>query len=301
MYVQRLLSLKLKEALSNFSSVLITGPRQSGKTTFVQHELYTSHKYVSFDDPLNRTFALDDPYGFLAQYKDQPLIIDEIQYVPEILPYIKMEIDKTHKIGQWVLTGSQQFQFMKNISETLAGRVAILELAPFNFKEVDYNSHDKLNQAIWNGGYPDPALFPEKRDLWLKSYLQTYIERDVRSLENIRDLRTFEAFLHICAAFHSSPFNTASLARDCGISLPSVKSWGSILEASYILLFLPPYFKNLGKRIIKTPKFYFFDSALVCFLTRQPGPEAALASSMGGPLFEGMIISEIYKFFYNIR
>ncbi|MGA1870829.1 MAG: ATP-binding protein [bacterium] len=299
MYRQRSLSTKFKEALTGFPAVLITGPRQSGKTTFVQHELKDSHAYISFDDPLNRTFALHDPKGFLAQFKNKSIIVDEFQYVPEILSYIKIEIDRYHQPGRWILTGSQQFQSMKNISETLAGRVAILELPPFNLKEGLYNKQNNLEHAVWNGGYPDPAIYPEKRDLWLEGYLQTYIERDVRNLENIKDLRTFETFINVCAAFHSNPFNTASIARDCGVSLPTVKSWASILKASYIVVFLPPYFKNFSKRLIKTPKIYFFDSALVCLLTRQPSPEATLAGAMGRALFEGIIISEAYKAFYN--
>ncbi|MBN2373106.1 ATP-binding protein [bacterium] len=299
MYIKRLLAKRLIEAKDKFPAILITGPRQSGKTTFVQQELQNTHTYVSFDDPLNRAFAINDPKGFLLQFKDQSLILDEIQYVPEILSYIKIDIDQKHQAGKWILTGSQQFQFMKNVTETLAGRIAILELLPFSFKEAEYNYPDKLKDAIWNGGYPDPCLYPAKRDLWLNGYLQTYIERDVRSLENIRDLRTFETFVNLCAAFHSNPFNTASLARDCGISLPTVKEWGNLLHASYVLLFLPPYFQNFGKRLIKTPKMYFFDSALVSFLTRQQSPEASLAGSMGDALFEGLIVSETYKAFYN--
>ena len=155
MYIPRILTKKLKEAIQVFPAVLITGPRQSGKTTFVLHELKDSHAYVTFDDPLNRSFALNDPKGFLAQYKDRPLILDEIQYVPEILSYIKIEIDKHHESGAWVLTGSQQFQFMRNISETLAGRIATLELPPFNFKEASYNQWDKLNDAVWNVNYTE--------------------------------------------------------------------------------------------------------------------------------------------------
>lgn len=149
MYRDRLLSQKLKEAIKNFPAVLITGPRQAGKTTFVQHELHKTHTYVSFDDPLNRTFALHDPKGFLSQFKDQPLILDEIQYLPEILSYVKMDIDQKHQTGKWVLTGSQQFLFMKKVSETLAGRVTILELLPFCLKEAQYNHPDKLKEAVW--------------------------------------------------------------------------------------------------------------------------------------------------------
>jgi predicted AAA+ superfamily ATPase len=154
-----------------------------------------------------------------------------------------------------------------------------------------------LPAIVWNGGYPDPALHPEKRDLWIASYIQTYIERDVRQLLRVQDLRTFETVLALCAARHGQELNVADIARAAGISQPTVKTWVSLLEAAYIVRLLPPYFENFGKRVIKSPKVYFLDSGLVCALTRQPGAEAALAGAMGGALFEGLIISEAYKVF----
>jgi hypothetical protein len=150
---------------------------------------------------------------------------------------------------------------------------------------------------LWTGAYPEPALHPEKRDLWVRSYIQTYVERDVRQLQNIRDLRTFEAFLALCAAHHGQMFNAAALSRKCGVTLPTVKSWAGVLEGSYVCRFLPPYFRNFGKRLVKAPKLYFLDSAIVNALTRQPNGEAALAGPMGGAMFEGWIVSETYKAF----
>lgn len=298
MYIPRLLFSTLKKALDLFPAVLVTGPRQSGKTTFLLQEFGACFDYVSFDDPLERNFALTDPNGFFSRFKDKPVILDEIQYVPEIFPYLKIRIDKERgKNGKWLLTGSQQFQLMKNVSESLAGRIALLELLPFSLLENKQDSPDSLESVLWIGEYPEPALYPDKRDLWLRSYIQTYVERDVRQLQNVKDLRTFETFLGLCAAYHGHTFNTAVLSRKCGVSLPTIKAWAGVLEASYLCRFLPPYFNNYGKRLVKTPKLYFIDPAIVCVLTRQPSGEAASAGPMGGALFEGLIISEAYKIF----
>ena len=301
MYIPRLLYPSLAKALQYFPAVLITGPRQSGKTTFLLQEGGKGYSYVSFDDPLERNFAISDPNGFLDRFGDNPVILDEIQYVPEILPYLKMRIDQDREqYGRWILTGSQQFQLMKKVSESLAGRIAILELLPFNLEESEQIIENNLEQTIWSGGYPEPTLMPEKRDLWLRSYIQTYIERDIRQLHNVSDLRQFELFITVCAARHAQSFNMADISRQTGISQPTVKSWGSILEASYITFSLPPYFKNFGKRLNKAPKIYFLDTALVCALTRQPSGSAALAGSMGGAFFEGWIVSETVKVFTSL-
>lgn len=297
MYKKRQLFPALTAALASFPAVLVTGPRQSGKTTFLTRELGARYQYVSFDDPLTRDFAAADPNGFLDQFQNKPVILDEIQYVPHLLPYIKLRVDKDRKrSGQWVLTGSQQFALMQNVSESLAGRIALLELLPFNQLELKH-AHDDLEDFIWTGGYPEPALEPGKRGLWMSSYIQTYLERDVRSLHNVQDLRAFETFTALCAARHAQIFNKAELARQCGVSEPTVKTWSGLLCASYINHQLPPFFRNYHKRLIKTPKLYFIDSGLVCALTRQPGAAAALAGSMGGALFEGMIVSEAVKVF----
>jgi hypothetical protein len=298
MYVRRLLFSTVKKALSLFPALLITGPRQSGKTTFLLQEFGNRFDYVSFDDPLERDIALEDPNGFLNRFKAKPVILDEIQYVPHLLPYLKIRIDKErNRAGKWLLTGSQQFQLMKNVSESLAGRIALLELLPFSLLEAKPDSVNLLESVLWVGEYPEPSLNPEKRDLWLRSYIQTYVERDVRQLQNIKDLRSFETFLGLCAAYHGQTFNAAALSRKCGVSLPTIKAWAGVLEASYLCQFLSPYFNNYGKRLVKTPKLYFIDPAIVCTLTRQPNGEAAVTGAMGGVLFEGLIISEAYKVF----
>jgi predicted AAA+ superfamily ATPase len=298
MYTRRLLSTEFNHAARNFPSILVTGPRQSGKTTFLLHEAGNEAAYISFDDPIERGFALKDPNGFLDRFGEQKVILDEIQYVPEILPYLKIRIDRHRsRNGKWLLTGSQQFHLMKNATESLAGRIAILELFPFSLLEMKQPQKNSLETVIWNGGYPDPSLHPEKRDLWVRSYIQTYIERDVRQLQNIKDLRTFELFLGLSSAHHGRDFNTATLSRNIGVSLPTIKVWAVVLEASFLCFFLPPYFRNYGKRLIKTPKLYYIDPALVCTLTRQPDGNSALSGPMGGQLFEGLIISEAVKVF----
>jgi len=298
MYIPRFLKTTMTRAADQFPAVILTGPRQSGKTTFLQQEFDDATAYASLDDPFTRDFARHDPQGFLAAFGDKTVILDEVQYVPELFPYLKIRIDQDRRrYGKWLLTGSQQFSMMKNVTESLAGRIAILNLLPFSILEFRKEGDDALENSIWNGGYPEPALAGEKRDLWVSSYIQTYLERDVRQLQNIRDLRSFELFLGLTAAFHSQMFNAAAIAGQCGVTLPTVKSWTGVLEASWLIYKLPPWFKNYGKRLVKTPKSYFLDTALICSLTKQPDGPSALAGAMGGALMEGFIVSETVKVF----
>jgi predicted AAA+ superfamily ATPase len=254
-------------------------------------------RYLSFDDPLNRDFARQDPYGLLTNPENTQVILDEIQYVPELLPYLKMKIDANRLPGRWILTGSQQFHLLSAVSETLAGRVAILELPPFNFAEIAGEINVNLAKLLWTGLYPQPCLQPASRDVWLRSYLQTYVERDLRQIENIRDNGAFMRFVQLSAAFHAQEFKAAVYARDCGISAPTIQNWARLLEAGYLGIRLPPFHENFGKRLIKSHKFYWIDPGLVNYLTRQPSPEAALHSSLGGALFEGFVIGEAWKTF----
>ena len=300
-YVPRQLSTVLHRAMQQFPAVLVTGPRQAGKTTLLQHEAGEGFAYVSFDDPVERAFASQDPAGFLDRFGAQPAILDEVQYAPELLSSLKLRIDKARqRHGRWVLTGSQQFHLMRNVGETLAGRIAILDQLPFSVAELAAaTAAPPLEQVLWTGCYPEPALHPAKRDLWLRAYVQTYLERDVRQLQAIRDLRAFEQFVALACARHAQEFNSAAFSRDVGITLPTAKSWAGLLEASYLLYLLPPFFNNLGKRITKAPKLYMLDAGVVSFLTRQPSAEAALAGAMGGALFEGLIVTEALKAFTN--
>ena len=296
MYIPRFLTNLYMQLLKQFPAILITGPRQSGKTTFLKHVYADKADYITFDDPLSRSYAKEDPNDFLQNLSDKPVILDEIQYVPELFSYIKINIDNNRRnCGKWIMTGSQQFNIMKNISDSLAGRVAILELLPFNYSEIlEYESYD-LDEAIWYGGYPENILYSKGRDIWISSYIQTYIERDVRNLLQVRDLNTFQTFLGLCSSNHSQELNIASLSRQTGVSQPTCKQWISILEASYIILLIKPYHKNFNKRLIKSPKLYFIDQAIAAFLTRQPDKKSLVAGSMGGAFFESFIITETYK------
>jgi predicted AAA+ superfamily ATPase len=300
MYAKRHLAIALRKAMGQFPAVLVTGPRQAGKTTLLQNEAGEGLVYASLDDPVERAFAASDPNGFLDRFGDYPVILDEIQYVPELLTSLKLRIDRDRRRnGRWILTGSQQFHLMRNVGESLAGRIAILDLLPFSIGEQMDRGLPTLAEMMWNGCYPEPSLYPEKRDLWLRSYIQTYIERDIRQLQNIRDLRAFEQFFALACARHAQIFNSSVFSRVSGVTLPTAKSWMGLLEASYLITLLPPFFDNLGKRITKAPKLYLSDPALVCYLTRQPNGEAAVAGGMGGALFEGLMVIEALKCFTN--
>jgi hypothetical protein len=297
MYLGRALSPTLRRAVQQFPAVLVTGPRQSGKTTFLRHE-YPRASYVSFDDPVQREFARSDPLGFLDRHAGSPCILDEIQYVPGILSYLKMRIDNERSAkGRWLLTGSQQFQLMRNVSESLAGRIAILELLPLSLGELASRKLPALDSLVRTGLYPEPALAPRVASLWSRGYVSTYVERDVRQLQGVRDLPVFETFMGLMAAFHGQTFTAAEIARRAGVSLPTVKAWAGVLQASYLGYQLRPYFRNFGKRLVKTPKFYFLDPALVLYFTRQTSGEAAMAGPLGGAIFEGLLIAETLKFF----
>ena len=320
MYIKRLLEKTLKKALKTFPAVIITGPRQSGKTTFVQHLLGARYNYISLDELDIRAFAVEDPRGFLER-NPPPLIIDEIQNTPELLPYIKAKIDKDRRPGQWVLTGSQQFSLMRHISESLAGRVAVLTLYPFSLAEMNENLRDNLEDAtsfirnvaqqtkvphnyishgrfMLNGGYPE--LFVNKgisQRLWFSSYVQTYIDRDVRGNIKTANLNEFEKFFRLLASKTAQELNYSQLASEVGVTVPTIKSWVSLLQASSIIYLLQPYHKNFGKRLIKSPKVYFIDTGLVCYLVGLQSEEHLLSGPMSGALFETAVITEFVKRF----
>jgi len=297
MYLKRKITRPFKKALSLFPICVLTGARQTGKSTFLRNEL-SNYKYITFDDPIQRNFATEDPVGFIQSIKNlHGTILDEIQYVPTLLQYIKIEVDNHRTPGQWILTGSQQFHLMKNISESLAGRAILFDLAPFCFDET--NRATGANDLLWNGLYPEPTLCPKKRELWVGSYLQTYLERDIRQLGNVSDIHAFETVIKLCAARHGQELNLTAISRESGVAVATVKKWIGLLESCYLIFLLPPFHNNLGKRVVKSPKIYFLDSALVAFLTRQPSAEALGSGSMSGAFFEGLIISEAIKCFFN--
>ncbi len=295
MYKKRMLENILSDAAKTFPAIVISGPRQSGKTTLLKHFIKKG-SYISLDDPNFRTLLSDNPIEYLDSLQ-KPVIIDEIQYLPELANYIKILIDRNKTPGSWFLTGSQQFSVMKNISESLAGRAAVLSLLPFSYSER--SPKKDLLTYLMESSYPEPLLNRNiNKDIWYSSYLQTYLERDVRLLMNIDNLRDFEQFIRLLASRVSSMLNLSSLAGDLGLSVPTVKRWISILEASYTIFLLPSYYKNYGKRIIKAPKLYFIDPGLVNYFMGINNEQLLKNGPMSGAIFENAVISEIIKLEY---
>ncbi|MEK6543769.1 MAG: ATP-binding protein [Elusimicrobiota bacterium] len=312
--IERHLANKIVAIAKTMPALLVTGPRQSGKTTLVRRT-FPKHRYVSLENPDELDFALNDPRGFLKKY-DAPAILDEVQRAPQILSYLQQMIDEDGRGGQWILTGSQHFLLMSQASQTLAGRLAIMELLPLSLAEVvgapvldpeDALLRDSvarrpaasLNEIIFRGFYPrlqDVAL--DAND-WLSAYVQTYVERDVRNLLKIGDLGAFRRFLRLCAGRSGQILNFSSLANDAGISSPTAHSWIGILEASFIVRLLPPYFRNFNKRLIKAPKLYFLDTGLLCHLLEVRKSQDIAAHPLRGAIFETFVVSGLYKMFAN--
>lgn len=309
MYIDRKISIVLKRNLKNFSSVGLIGSRQTGKSTLLKNIFGKEYQYISFDDLLIRERAINDPALFMTEIKGKT-ILDEIQYVPQLLSYLKIEIDNdksTH--GKYIITGSQQFSMMKGISETLAGRIALMNLYPISyselktkdsFKKATKSTEDFFNYSCLNGLYPE--LCSNKNidsKTWYSSYIQTYLERDIKSIYNIGDLRTFGQFLRILASRCSQLLNLSDISKEIGVTVSTVKRWVSILEASQIIYVLNPYFENFGKRIIKSPKIYWLDTGLVCYLTGIYNKENLQFGLLSGALFENIIVSETLKYLNN--
>ena len=303
-YIHREIEPTLFKAIETFPGVVVTGPRQSGKSTLLLHSL-PEYDYLTLDDPVIRDRAISDPRLLLATLGER-VIVDEIQWAPELLPHIKMEIDRRRdKNGLFVITGSQHFPLIRGLTESLAGRVAILELLPFSTREKRSFSTvsggiAEFTQAALRGSYPELLVKPEMDPgAWFGSYLQTYLERDVRSLANVANLRDFQRFIQLLAARCAQVVNLSSFANDLAVSVSTIKNWISILEASRIIYLLSPYYSNLGKRVIKAPKLYFHDIGLVCYLTGVRDSDHLIKGPMAGPLFENYCIQETLKRFFN--
>lgn len=303
-YITRKIESSILHAVKTFPGIVITGPRQSGKTTLLKH-LLPDYRYITFDDPLSRERARSDPNFFLNSLGEKA-IIDEIQHVPEILSYIKIKIDEKREVkGRFVFTGSQQFHLMKNIGDTLAGRIAVFDLLPFSVTELEssiqaVNAKTNFLSALKRGSYPELVLDMHiDAGTWFRSYFQTYLERDIRGLYNIGSLRDFQQFVRLLAARCSEVLNLSSYSRDLGISIPTIKTWLSILEASRIIFLLPPWYNNQGKRITKSPKLYFLDTGFAAYLSGVAADDSFLDRPLAGNLFENYIIQETVKSFLH--
>lgn len=300
MYYKRELE-DILPSYTKFPVVAILGPRQSGKTTLARH-YFKNYTYLSFEDPAIREYATSDPRGFLLEHENKHgIILDEFQYVPHILSYIQLEVDEKDRPGYFVLSGSQNYLMNPAITQSLAGRVGILTLLPLSIQELIANklADERPPHTMLKGGYPRIYVQDIEPAIFYPSYINTYVERDVRQLVNVHELNTFTKFLALCAGRIGQLLNLSDIAMHCGISAPTAKSWLSILEASYLVFRLQPYFVNFNKRITKTPKLYFYDTGLACNLLRITSEQALAMSSFRGSIFENLIVTDLYKQFYN--
>lgn len=323
-YINRHLENKVLSLSKSYSAILVTGPRQSGKTTMLKQlaeKEDIGREYVTLDDLNVREMAKNDPAMFF-QLHQPPILIDEVQYAPELFTYIKIHIDKNHNPGDFWMTGSQIFRLMQGVQESLAGRVALLHMSPMSAREIDGRNavpfttnfeilvnESKIIKAvttpemfekIWKGSMPGIVSGNfEDRDIYYSSYISTYIERDVRELSGTIDALKFNRFVTAMAARAAQTLNYSALAEDADIDIQTAKSWTNILETLGIIFLLHPYSNNVLKRTVKTPKVYFYDTGLVCYLTKWSSPEIAESGAMNGALLENYTVSEIMKSYQN--
>jgi uncharacterized protein len=290
--IARTLAAQISRMAALYPIVAVTGPRQSGKTTLLIH-MFPEYRYVSLENPDILSFAINDPNGFLELYSGK-VIFDEVQRAPQLFSYLQTTVDKTGEMGQFILSGSQNYNLMSSITQSLAGRVAILRLLPLDFRELSQAGllPEEFTEILIRGNYPALHVRPIPTPDFYANYVETYVERDVSQVMAIRDLTAFRTFLRLCAARAGQLLNYTELSRDAGISVPTVRSWLSILESSYLVYLLPPYFRNFSKRLIKSPKLYFYDTGLLSFLLGIKTGEQFLLSEQKGAVFENFIINE---------
>lgn len=296
--IQRTIEPVLIKLAGQYPVVTITGPRQSGKTTLCR-KVFPEYGYVNLEAPDIRSFAIDDPRGFLASHSNK-VILDEIQRAPQLLSYIQAIIDNKRQAGQFILTGSQQFEVMNTISQSLAGRTALLKLLPFSLTELrTVYEPGSIDNLILSGCYPrihDQQLNPTQA---MGDYFETYVERDLRQLSAVKDLSLFERFVRLCAGRTGQLLNLQSLGNDAGISHACARSWLTLLEASYIVFLLQPWYANVSKRLIKSPKLYFYDVGLASYLLGLENETQVSRDPLRGNVFENMVVIEALKFRYN--
>ena len=297
--IQREASEKLINLAKTFRSVAVVGPRQSGKTTLCRN-MFPEKPYVSLENPDTLEFVKSDPRGFLSQYK-KGAILDEVQRAPHLFSYLQQVLDETKKKGLFILTGSNNFLLQENITQTLSGRIAYLQLLPLSLQELKNSKKIKADYGwhIFHGGYPEVIAKKINPADWYAGYINTYVERDVRQLKNITNLSLFTKLLRLCAGRTGQVLNLTSLSNDCGIDQKTVAAWLSILQSSYIIYLLKPYHGNFNKRVIKTPKLYFYDTGVVCSLLGINNARQIVTHAAKGALFENLIISELLKERFN--
>lgn len=286
-YLPRELEKQVVRAMRDFSAVVLTGPRRAGKTCVLRH-LFPKAGYFLLEDPDIVARLRADPHGFLDAVKT-PAILDEVQNVPEVFAHVRARIDRQpQRRGQWLLTGSQEAPLMQGVTESMAGRAAVLQLLPFSSRETS-------KVSLLHGGYPEAVARPGGARLWFSSYLQTYLERDVRAVTAVKDLATFRRFLALLASRHGQVLNKTDLAAPLGVSVPTIAQWLGVLETTAQILIVPPFYENLGKRLIKSPKVFVADSGLACHLLGIDSTVELTKSPFQGALFEGFIAAEIVK------
>lgn len=299
-YIHRAIEGDLKVAVREFPVVVLTGPRQTGKSTLLQ-KCFPAYGYTTLDDPFTRKIARDDPNLFLS--RAPRMIIDEIQYLPELLPYVKIAVDRDRgRNGRFLLTGSQFFPLMSGVTESLAGRAALYELLGFSCEELPRLSAGAPKScfaAMFKGFYPEVAVQGVDRNRFYSAYVQAYIERDIRQITSVHDLKVFQNFLELLAARAGSLLNLNEIAKESGISFATARRWLSLLETTRIVYLLRPYTKNISKRVVKSPKLYFTDTGLLSFLLRYPDPVTMQSGPQGGALFENLVVIELLKNKYN--
>jgi len=292
----------LVEVSKEYPVVGLFGPRQSGKTTLAR-ATFPTYQYISVEDEDFRSFAAQDPRGFLKRYRnDHGIIIGEIQRVPSLLSSIQTIVDEEWSVGTFVITGSHNMHLNESVSQSLSGRIGELVLLPLSIQELSQAEllPKTLDDAIFKGSYPQVYGFERRAERLYKNYIKTYVERDVKQIKNIDNLGTFKKFMQLCAGRVGQLLNYTSLANDCGIDVKTAKSWLNLLEAAYVIFLLQPYHKNFGKRAIQTPKLYFYDTGIACSLLRIRSAEALSDHYLKGNLSENYIVADFYKQYYNL-